>query len=462
MKHVSRRVERLACCRRLLSTQAKNGSFVDVVIVGGGVVGAAVARQLTRTVPSLSVALVEAGEGPREKLSGTPNPRSYALSPGSLDVLGLSENHERLGFYDSMQVWETGHPASLVFSSDDLDTNQSYLGAVTEDAFLLDHLWNDLASSSCQIRTSSMIDRIDCDTTNATVHLSSGQSIQCRLLVGADGARSTVREQLRIQTEGWKYRDQEALTFTVELSSPHEGRAFQRFLETGPIALLPTFSERHAIVVWSTTPELVGVYKNSPRIVDCLNEVLQRGPDQFGAGLSSSVPGPIGNLLYGMEKVVDTLHYGPAMFSQQNNTPFSMPPYIKSLASKQFSFPLSCQQAKRYTLGCCALVGDAAHTVHPMAGQGLNLGLLDAVDLVRVVKGATLAGMTPATFLGDYEISRREQVSTTISAIHALYSIFGEQRPWAKHMKSLGINAIQNIAPLRKKLIQAACEGVAY
>jgi len=156
---------------------------------------------------------------------------------------------------------------------------------------------------------------------------------------------------------------------------------------------------------------------------------------------------------------VDLAHYGPAMLAQEQ-TGFLAPPLVDSIVSSQFTFPLSCAQVSAYTLPRLALAGDSAHSVHPMAGQGLNLGLQDAANLVDVLVKAHEAGMDLAMFLNEYETSRKLQVSLTLAGIHALQRVFGLQSMPFKHLKSFGMNLLQNVGPLRKQLAQAACNGV--
>jgi 2-octaprenylphenol hydroxylase len=149
------------------------------------------------------------------------------------------------------------------------------------------------------------------------------------------------------------------------------------------------------------------------------------------------------------------------MAAQEYSGRFMPPPILKETVSPQFAFPLACRQVSHYIQPRVALVGDAAHSVHPMAGQGLNLGLQDVGNLVDVVERAAASGMDPVTFLTEYDRSRKAQVSLTITGIHALHEIFGVQHTLAKHMKSLGMNFVQNVGPVRRSLVQAACQGVA-
>ena len=138
------------------------------------------------------------------------------------------------------------------------------------------------------------------------------------------------------------------------------------------------------------------------------------------------------------------------------------PPKIARIVSNKFSFPLSCYQAQSYTKGQrIALVGDAAHTIHPMAGQGLNLGLADVQALVNCIQKAANAGMDVSTFVDEYGTNRHRSVSISLAGVHALQRLFGNQQDTVlQHAKTFGLNFLQNAAPLRRQLVQAAAFGV--
>jgi ubiquinone biosynthesis UbiH/UbiF/VisC/COQ6 family hydroxylase len=424
-----------------------------------------------------------------------PHPRSYALSPASLELLGLNptisrrKSGARLGFYNSLQIWEAAQPASLIFHSSDarhgsssrMAADDDSLGAVVEDSFLVQHLREQL-EGNCRIWEGSRVTALALPSasSHAPAHVTidtrkSGDPaatttslIQTNLVVGADGANSAVRSLAGIPRTQYDY-GHTALTCTVQLDGTHGGRAFQRFLPHGPLALLPTFSPHHAIVVWSTTAEEAAHWKGRSDLVRHVNDLLQDGPARlaplvgsFLADHTAVLPTALLNLAYGIDKLIETAQYGPAMAAQQAyQRPFQAPPSIASVSSAQFTFPLSTGQVHRYTDPRLALVGDAAHTVHPLAGQGLNLGLQDVANLADLILRAADAGMDVASFLQDYEKSRTWQVSLTVGGIHALQRMFGIQHVAAKHAKSLGMNAIQMIPPLRQALVDVACQGVA-
>lgn len=465
---------------RALSSDSSNAEYVDVLIVGGGAAGCSLARLINSTTPQLKVGLMEARDAPLplpiNNINRTPHPRSYALSPNSLQILGDNVVSKLpLGYYESMQVWQANSPASLTFTIRDLHADPlkaTYLGACVEDGPLVSALWDEIqGSTKCWTQTSlSSIDSIGDSHSLAQVTTKSGEHIEAAVLVGADGGNSWVRQTLGIARTGTEY-DQHALTFTVKLNSSLRGRAFQRFLaDGGPLALLPTFSPDHAVIVWSTSPDIVRKWKNETNdveLVNMLNQSLVEGAQRIpplveqSMSESSSTVGTIAaNLLYGAERVLDTMHYGLAMASHYPIPKTIVPPTISDIVSPKLSFPLSCFQSRSYVKGRVALVADAAHTVHPMAGQGLNLGLGDVQSLASSLEKASRAGMDLSTFLNEYDSERHRNVSISLGGIHTLQRLFGNQNIALLHAKTLGMNVIQNVGPLRRQLALAAAHGI--
>jgi ubiquinone biosynthesis UbiH/UbiF/VisC/COQ6 family hydroxylase len=415
-----------------------------------------------------------------------PHPRSYALCPASLEALGIVRQQQdgsncpfldgRLGYYRSMQVWEASQPSTLVLDrSDAEDLGLEFLGAVVEDSVLARYLWETTIHPS--------VDRV---WTRARVHGVTGldpsslvqveiaqqdgtvEKHETRLLVAADGAHSAIRRFAGIaQSASFDY-EQTALTVTVEVDRPLNGRCFQRFLASGgPLALLPTFSPNHAIVVWSTTAEQVEHWKDHPDLARHLSELLDCGPENFDPWFPSpsssdwSFPAPLlRNLMYGAERLIETLPVATSLAILDHGRPFVAPPHLLGVASPVLTFPLSLKHADRYVAPRLALVGDAAHTVHPMAGQGLNLGVQDAVALVDAAVSAIQAGMDPTAYLSSYESKRQAEVAATLGGIHALHSLFGFQNGALKYLKALGMTAVQSAKPLRRELVRVACLGV--
>mmetsp|Transcript_20386 Transcript_20386/g.56710 ORF Transcript_20386/g.56710 Transcript_20386/m.56710 type:complete len:486 (-) Transcript_20386:232-1689(-) len=464
--------------RRCYSSSIPDDNFFDVTIVGGGVVGSSMANLLAKKLPNLRVALLDSKEKPPSPpLPGrAPSPRSYALSPRSLTILGKSvQSRLPIGYYDSMQVWQDFSPATLTFTSNDLDPEPQkaiYLGGCCEDEALVSELYQEIRGSTKLLFNTSLDSFNIGDSNNlVTVKTKDKFELKTALLVGADGGNSWVRKTAGISRIGGKY-EQSALTFTVSLekTSSMNGRAFQRYLsDGGPLALLPTYSPSHAVIVWSTTAENVSMWKNSSNedLVTHLNDCLREGPQRIPP-LMEEIQSPhfsnqnsiFSNLLYGADRVLDTIHYGLAMASQHPQPEFRIPPKISTIDSPKFTFPLSCYNATTFVKGRVALIGDSAHTVHPMAGQGLNLGLGDVEFLVSCIKKAYDSGMDISSFLHEYNSIRHKDISVSLGGIHTLQRLFHNQSVPLQHAKTFGINTIQNFGPLRRQLAVAAAHGL--
>lgn len=512
------------------SQQKKKESAVeeyDMVIVGGGVIGSVLADQMLRR-PSVRVALVEAGPGAAnanfdDDDASIPHPRAYALSPASMRQLfgghGLPDERyfpRENGYYTRMQVWEAQQPASIVWTTQDLapppeeDHNAfHYLGWCMEDHLLQQYFWKERlqvasAAPNLTIFPSTQLTDIQWpELATGWVHgtLSSSSStapdgasrhrpIRTRLLIAADGGRSAIRASAGMAMQKYDYQ-QTAMTFTVAYDEipvplPLRHRAFQRFLgHGGPMALLPTRSAQHGVVVWSALPDEATYWTERMKatidddddeavatkkdLVQHLNTVLQTGPERLPPLFPqnpSDASGFLSQAFQGIELFLGTVQYGAAMAGQQQvHHSFVAPPRIAQIASPLFTFPLTCQvsEQSQYTRGThLALVGDAAHVVHPMAGQGLNLGLLDVQALTACLDKAIRSGMDVGTFLHEYNTSRQVQVSATVAGIHGLQGLFSKasQSPISKHIKAFGMNGIQNLPWIRQKIAHAACYGV--
>ena len=439
------------------------------------------AKLLQDQCPRYSVAVLDQGSGSGHACppSVVPHPRSYALSPKSWSLIGDDVGSQlRRGDYNSMQIWEANSPAMLVFSNHDLEVN-SILGACVEDAALLSALHQTLRPNTVRTNTKLLDFSVQADTNKVNLVTScatefsadaaaSSQTADDRtvfttdLLIAADGAQSPIRTKLGI---GWKGIDygRTAVTFSVELASPNKTRAYQRFLPHGPIALLPTYSDKHAVVVWSTTPQEAAQLKSleSSDLTKLLNDTLQQGPQRLTPLLEREGKSDIlSSLLYGVERVLDTVHYGMGMrhWSDDPET-FLAPPLISSVPteSPRFTFPLSCKLASRYThSNKVVLIGDAAHTVHPMAGQGLNIGLEDVEALAKAIRKSHDSGMEVGQFLQDYEQNRQWSVPQKVGGIHLLHSLFGMRSTPLMHGKSIGMSVVNQIGPVRRQLAKIA------
>ena len=311
-------------------------------------------------------------------------------------------------------------------------------------------------------------------------------TISTNLLVGADGGNSSVRNIIGIPSFQSPY-GRRAVTCTVKMSDTLNQTAFQRFFPTGPIALLPIWSNEvkhedtesiYANIVWSTTPEHAEHLKNlsTAEFVKELNSSLQVGPTQapplFPSFLTSHLPPPLANAAHGADQLFQSMNNGLTM-SQWAEDPthsyFLIPPQITDIVGTRLSFDLKLTQAKQYVSGSesspsrVVLVGDAAHTFHPMAGQGLNLGLGDVSMLSREIQKAVESGMDVGSpqslFLKRYESERQLASSVVMGGIQFLHLAFGLDVGLGVNVRSMGMNLIGANGLIRKKLAEVAVFG---
>merc|ERR1719215_523067 len=502
---------------RFLTT--KTSKRYDIIITGGGVAGCTLAKRQAEALSSstgiphhktIHIGLLSAGPPPPplDGKNNPPNPRAYALSPSSLHTLGgdtvqcLKDCGRFGGVYDKMQIWESDGPGVLHFTRDDLvgrDSlaagsgsdgecyNEEYgLGAVVEDQALVSALWKNLEKfQKGQIGDMRNCVRIDM-ITGATVNninapLTSGdndpisityknkdesedQVLHTKLLVGADGGNSFVRSSLGMPTVGFGY-DRKAVICTVRLKDCDKvATAYQRFFPNGPIALLPTCDPMYANIVWSTIPE------ESDRLVKCtsdefvnkLNEALQAGPalspPLIDDEVSRNLPPLLNNAIRGLENIGQSVGSGLALASSYGPESFCFPPIVTAVDSKRYSFELKLQHAKRYVGPRVALIGDAAHSIHPMAGQGLNLGIADAESLTNYLKSASESGsdLGSSRFLELYESERQRAVLTMMGGIQFIHESFSTQFAPLLYWRSAGINFVNASNPIRQMLANVA------
>lgn len=495
----------------------------------------------------------------------TPNARAYALSPTSLSYLGPSvlqrlQHTNRLGIYDSMQIWEHDGPAQLHFGGEDLNeavksgrlvdlhsfiesnngqqqqhqqsSRRPWLGSVVEDAPLVSAVWDELRNDE----RIDLIDNIQIISISApsphtmgnveppppvemlctrSVMKGGGNTedeechISADLLVAADGANSFVRRTLESSFPMITHSyDRKAVTCTVELDvrkGDMTKTAFQRFLPHGPIALLPVWNSLdkdedapiYANVVWSTTPSeanyLLSLSGNE--FIATLNDHLCQGPNVNPPLLSNNDSGiphiPIfGTIAKEMDSLLRTantaLTMGTWTESPSRNF-FRMPPASARVAGPIMGFDLKLSHVQQgYTAPRVALVGDAAHTVHPMAGQGLNLGMGDVYSLSERIKEAVDSGMDvggTGLFLDRYNQERMVKGLGTVGGVHGLHELFrcsgskpissvndhavspGENFSKVESIvglgRSLGMNVVNSLGPLRRAFAEAAA-GAAF
>ncbi|MCD7098186.1 UbiH/UbiF family hydroxylase [Stenotrophomonas sp. MMGLT7] len=312
----------------------------DVVVAGGGVVGAACALALADA--GLDVLLVEGREPPRWS-AARPDLRVYAFAPDNaalLDALGVwpGVRERRAQPYRHMRVWDAAGGGELAFSADALGREQ--LGWIVENDLLAERLWTALPAAGVQLRCPARVQALEQDERGVRLRLDDGSRVEAAIAVAADGAESTLRTLAGLPVLRHDY-GQRGLVAFVQTERPHQDTAWQRFLATGPLALLP-FAEGRSSIVW-TLPE------------DEAARMLALDDEAFAGELTAAFGARLGAI---------------------------------RPVSARAAFPLRRQLVADYLSGRVLALGDAAHVVHPLAGQGVNLGLRDVAALRALVRDA--------------------------------------------------------------------------
>ncbi|KAJ7513460.1 hypothetical protein O6H91_23G025300 [Diphasiastrum complanatum] len=281
----------------------------------------------------------------------------------------------------------------------------------------------------------------------AKVQLDNGRRLQTRLVIGADGGRSKVRNFAGIDTTGWKY-NQQAVICTIGVETEHF-TAWQRFLPTGPLALLP-LGGKFSNIVWSTTPEKAESLKSltSEQFVNAVNRALT---EDYGPKPQS------GSVHHLMSKILSPFTGGSTPSVEED---FMFPPKVISLESQRLSFPLSLSHANKYVAHRLALVGDAAHTVHPLAGQGVNLGFGDAASIANILSEAITFGedIGERSVLQRYEKERMSANVLMMAILDGFQRVFSVDFGPFNVVRAGGFSTVQNFGPL-KKLITSYAMG---
>jgi 2-octaprenyl-3-methyl-6-methoxy-1,4-benzoquinol hydroxylase len=313
---------------------------VDVAVVGAGVVGAACALALAKL--GLDVALVEGREPPRWSAE-SPDLRVYAFAPDNallLQECGVWEAvlNARAPAYRRMRVWDCAGGGELAFDADALGRDQ--LGWIIENNLLVDRLWASLPAAGVHMHCPARVESMEQDDGGVHLRLDTGTRVDARAAIAADGADSSLRELAGLHVSAHDYAQRGVVAF-VETDASNEATAWQRFLPTGPLAFLP-FVDGRSSIVW-TLPDSEAA------------RVLALDDDAFNRELTNAFAARLGDV---------------------------------RVVSKRAAFPLRRQLAESYIAGKVLLMGDAAHVVHPLAGQGVNLGLRDVERLRALVVDA--------------------------------------------------------------------------
>lgn len=384
----------------------------DLVIVGAGVVGSALACALRAA--GLRIAVVDATPPPRFSPDAEFDLRVFALSPASrriLEHLGAWETLHavRVQAYTAMAVWDAGGRGRVRFDSGEL--GEEALGYIVENRLLQFVLWRALANAASVIavRPAKPLG-LSVTADKAVVMLDDGRRLETRLLVAADGAASAIRRLAGIEVQQAAY-GQQAIVAHVRTEKPHRATAWQRFMPSGPIALLP-LSDGRASIVWSLDDERA-------------KEILSLGDREFCEAASAASGKILGRI---------------------------------TATTPRASFPLQRLHADEYVQPRLALIGDAAHVVHPLAGQGMNLGMLDAAALAEVILDAQARGrdIGDLAVLRRYQRARRADNQSMITALDGFKRLFGNANVPLSWARNAGLCAVDRFTPLKSVFMRRA------
>jgi 2-octaprenyl-6-methoxyphenol hydroxylase len=396
--------------------KARRAERFDVAIAGGGFVGRTLALALAKLAPAgFGIALIDA-----EPLhtNGSNDARGLALSAATKNLLSAIDVWPRL--QPSAQTIET---IEITDSPLDASLRPHFLGFDAElrggdvKATMVEHgdlsrvLANAVAEESAIVTFApDAVTGYTADSFRAGVMLGTGTSIEARLLVAADGKRSRLREQAGIKCIGWAY-PQIGIVTTVAHEKPHHGRAVQHFLPSGPFAILPLAGNRSSIV-WTEDGEL-------GQTIMALDE----------AGFLAELGKRFGHRLGAI-----------------------------SLAGPRQSFPLDMQIARAFVADRLALIGDAAHAVHPLAGQGLNIGMRDVAALAETVIDAVRLGLDIGALpqLERYQRWRRFDSAFSAAVMDGLNRLFSNDSAPLRVLRDLGLGVVDRAPALKRFFVSEA------
>ncbi|WNL39657.1 UbiH/UbiF/VisC/COQ6 family ubiquinone biosynthesis hydroxylase [Halomonas sp. PAMB 3232] len=379
----------------------------DIIIIGGGMVGAALAARLGKS--GRRVALIERGAPPKAA-EGDYDLRISSLNKRSLEFIEASGAQlplERTAAFRHIEVWNQEGTGHSLFSARDSDLEQ--FGLFIENIALQHALWQRLENMpSVTLYTDTTLVATLASGRGRTVELDNGKTLSAELVVGADGANSRLRELAGIDIATHDYR-QRAMIINVETALPQQDVSWQCFTPTGPLAMLPLPGHR-ASIVWYDEP-------NAIQAREALDD------DALMDAIEAAFPKRLGSIT----RVV-----------------------------ARASFPIKRQHARSYTAKRLALMGDAAHVVHPLAGQGLNIGLHDADTLAEQILKHVDAG--DASALQHYEWHRRLANQAMIAATDGFHHLFTGAKP-LRQLGDLSLHLAERL-PLAKRLMMRQANGL--
>ncbi|XP_060074577.1 ubiquinone biosynthesis monooxygenase COQ6, mitochondrial-like [Ylistrum balloti] len=448
--------------KKLQTAASQNEETVDIVISGGGMVGTAMACALghEELLKDKKIVLLEAASKKNYTVPDTFSNRTCAISPSSVDLLnsvGAWEEVENMRCHPvkRMQVWDSCSDSLIAFSKENLLDDMAYIAE------------NDVIEEALRKRLEAVSDRVDVryqtsaksyiipgvtpghaethQNSWVTVGLQDNHVLKTKLLIGADGIFSAVRKAGEFHTLQRDY-NQTAVVATLQVDeSVDNSVAWQRFLPTGPIAMLP-LSNKYSNLIWTTTPDLARNLKEIPEesFVDAVNDAFWHDRDRNDLVVKA------GEMF---QRVLNTTTEGGGGSFQQ------IPPSVVGVeANSRASFPLSMTHASNYVLHRVALLGDAAHRIHPLAGQGVNLGFGDVACLRDLLAETVSNGSDVGSLLHltQYETTRQRAVIPVLATIDGLQRLYNTDFTPVVLLRSLGLQATNSMAFVKDYLVKGA------
>ena len=394
-----------------------NERSADVLIVGAGIAGLSLAIALSKS--DCHVVVIDGADRPKLVNEGVAlndwDLRVSALTPTSirfLESLGVWQRipSERTAPYQAMCVWDADGTGRITFNAEDVAA--SCLGHIVENRQTVQALLECAeACSGVEIRWQSALESLSRTPNGWSIDCAGDQRLSAQLVVAADGARSKVRQLTAQPTRDWDYH-QSAIVGTVALSSPHQATCWQAFLSTGPLALLPLPDPSKVALVWSLDAqehaEVAAL--SDTAFIEALNQAL----------------GPLA-------------HHAVAV-------------------GTRVSFPLKQSHAIDYVDDALVLVADAAHSIHPLAGQGINLGLSDVRILAQELLAGCAGGLTVSSpvSLKRYQRQRKSENLAMMAAMEGFKRGFGSPHPAAVILRNVGLNMVERQHWLKRWFMRQA------
>ncbi|KAK4885132.1 hypothetical protein RN001_001403 [Aquatica leii] len=430
----------------------KTPPHYDIIIVGGGMVGTTLACTLGKNskLSDHRILLLESGTPHNWIKTEKYSNRVSALNLNTYNLMNKIGAWKhiaeiRCSSVKNMQIWDAISDVMISFNHEEVSNVAAH---IVENDLLIYAVGKELCClKNVEVKNQVKIKEFvlpQQPSQNVFVHLNEGETFTCNLLLGCDGAQSQVRNAMGVNYISWKY-DQMGVVATLKLSEANENvTAWQRFLPTGPIAILPLKNNLSSLV-WATTPDHARALIELKEVdfVDKINDALWKPLD------NSSI---IQESTKAFNKLLE-------FFELPTSNEKQLPPKVIGVdPGSTAAFPLGFGHATNYVKQGVALVGDAAHRVHPLAGQGVNLGFGDVSTLNKILGEAVYSGRSlgQITDLQEYETLRQRHNFPTMVAIDGLHKLYNTEFPPIVLLRSLGLQFTHALNPLKKAIINQA------